>query len=315
MKTETMKAVLCKAYGAPEVLQLGTAPKPRPKANEVQVRIRASAVTNSDIFIRSSDVPLQFLIPLRIAMGILKPRRPILGIVFAGEITEVGKGIKKHTVGDKVYGLTGFGMGCYAQYKCVKEGDSTFGCLAKMPENVSYEEATMLAYGGLLALQYLEKGDYASRKHIAIYGASGTTGTLAIQLAKQAGAKVTAICSGKNAALVKSLGADEVLDYTQVDEVPPGMKFDLLLDAVGKRKTSGLRASCMQALVADGTYSSIDDGDLKLVSHRLNTIRDLTESGQLKPFLDKIYPLEEIVDAHRYVQQGHKRGGVAIAIS
>ncbi|MCF8359717.1 MAG: NAD(P)-dependent alcohol dehydrogenase [Prolixibacteraceae bacterium] len=314
MKTQTMKAVLCTKYGAPEVLKLGTVNKPNPKLNEVCIKIYASAVTNSDIFIRSSRVPLKLLIPFRLAMGITKPRRPILGLVLAGEIVEIGMNVTKYNVGDKVYGLTGFGIGCYAEYKCMKTDDSTFGCLSKMPSNVTFEEATMLAYGGLLALQYLEKGDYKSKKQIAIYGASGTTGTLAVQLAKQAGAHVTAICSERNHELVKSLGADEVLDYTKQEKLPEGKQFDLVLDAVGKMKTSVLRRACEKALTSDGENVSIDDGDLKLVSSRLKEIKELTEAGLIKPYLDKIYSLDEIVEAHRYVQQGHKRGGVAIRI-
>ncbi|MBN1924514.1 MAG: NAD(P)-dependent alcohol dehydrogenase [Prolixibacteraceae bacterium] len=309
-----MKAVLCIKYGAPEVLKMGKVKKPFPKANEVCIKIFASAVTNSDIFVRSSEMPLKYKIPMRLAMGITKPRRPILGLVLAGEIAETGSNVKNFKVGDKVFGITGFGMGSYAEYKCLKADDSTFGCLALMPSNASFEEATMLAYGGLLALQYLETGDYQNKKQIAIYGASGTSGILAIQLAKQAGAHVTAICSGKNHELVKSFGADEVLDYTKQDRLPAGKKFDLFMDAVGKMRTSALRKACENALTPKGKKVSIDDGDLKLVSSRLNKIKELTESGLLKPFLDKIYSLEDIVEAHRYVQQGHKRGGVAVRI-
>lgn len=315
MNTQTMQAVLCTGYGKPEVLKMGTVQKPVPKANEVCIKIHASAVTNSDIFVRSSELPLHYKIPMRLMLGIRKPRRAVLGLVLAGEIVETGREVSKFSVGDKVYGLTGFGMGCYAQFKCMKEDDSTYGCLSKMPNNVNYEEATMLAYGGLLAHQYLEMGNYQTRKHIAIYGASGTSGTIAIQLAKAAGAKVTAICSARNFELVKSFGADEVMDYTLQHELAPGTQFDLVLDAVGKMRKSALRTACEKAITSEGRKVSIDDGALKMVSDRLEKITSLAEQGVIKPYLDKIYPLEEIVEAHRYVQQGHKRGGVAISIN
>jgi NADPH:quinone reductase-like Zn-dependent oxidoreductase len=311
-----MKAAICTKYGPPEVLKIKEVEKPKPKDNEVCIKIHAAGVTNSDIFIRGSQLPIHYLIPMRIALGITKPRKGIIGIVHSGKIESIGKNIKRFKVGDKVYGLTGFSLGTYAEYKCVKEDDSkSFGCLALKPENLNYEEATVAAYGGLLALQYMEKGNIQPGQKVLIYGASGTTGTIAVQYAKHLAADVIGVCSTSNIEMVKSLGADKVLDYKKVDSIEPSMEFDFMLDAVGKMKTSKLRKSCEKALKKDGVYSSIDNGDLKLDSHRLIRIKELFEQGVLKPVLDRVYPLEQIVEAHHYVGKGHKRGGVAITIS
>lgn len=309
-----MKAVICTGYGAPEVLKLREVEKPKPKANEVCIKIQASAVTQSDIFVRGSQLPISWKIPMRIMLGIRKPRKGIIGLVFSGEIDSVGSQVTKFSKGDQVYGCTGFKLGTYAQYKCLGVKDGIHGCIAKKPKNISHEEATAAAYGGLLALQYTDKGNIKKGDKVCIYGASGTTGTNAIQYAKFLGAHVTAVCSGRNFDLVKSLGADEVIDYTIQDSFESGTKFDFVLDAVGTAKKSKLKTASKEALKPDGIYASIDNGNMLLESERLDQITELVESGYLKPFLDKIYPLEEIVDAHRYVEEGHKRGGVAISI-
>jgi NADPH:quinone reductase-like Zn-dependent oxidoreductase len=310
-----MKAIVCKKYGPPDVLQLREIQKPVPKDDELLIRIHASAVTASDTFIRGFKIPLKFRIPMRIMMGITKPRKPVIGLVLAGEIESAGKKIKRLKKGDQVYGLTGFGLGAYAEYKCMKDTDSKNGCLALKPANLTYEEATVAAYGGLLAFQFMEKGNIQRGQNVLIYGASGTTGTIAIQYARYLGAKITAVCSTTNLELVKSLGADEVIDYTKEDSLRPGAKYDFILDAVGKSKTSKLKEVCKKALAADGKYVTIDDEALLLDSNRLNRIRELAEAGYLKPFIDRIYKLEDIAEAHRYVEEGHKRGGVVVEIS
>ncbi len=309
-----MKAVICPKYGPPEILQIKDVEKPSPKKNEVLIKIHASAVTASDIFIRSSQLPIQYMIPMRLMLGITKPRKSIIGLVLAGEIEAIGSEIKRFKVGDQVYGLTGFGLGAYAEYTCMKETDSTYGCLALKPANISYEEATVAAYGGLLAFQYIDKGNIRAGQNVLIYGASGTSGTTAIQYAKYLGAKVTAVCSTANLELVKSLGADTLIDYTKEDTLSPGTTFDFILDAVGRKKTSALKKACKSALAQGGLYVSIDDGNLLLESERLETIKQLVEAGHIKTIIDKCYPLEEIVEAHRYVGLGHKKGGVAISI-
>lgn len=310
-----MKAIVCTKYGSPEVLQLREIQKPVPKNDEVLIRIHATAVTASDTFIRGYKIPLQFRIPMRIMMGITKPRKPVIGLVLAGEIESAGKNIRRFKTGDPVYGLTGFGLGAYAEYKCMKETDSNHGCLALKPSTLSYDEATVAAYGGLLAFQFMEKGNIQRGQNVLIYGASGTTGTMAIQYARYLGAKITAICSTANMELVASLGADTVIDYTKVDSFIPCSPYDFILDAVGKSKTSKLKEVCKKSLAPDGKYVTIDDESLLLDSNRLNRIRELAEAGYLKPFIDRIYKMEEIAEAHRYVEKGHKRGGVVVEIS
>jgi NADPH:quinone reductase-like Zn-dependent oxidoreductase len=247
-------------------------------------------------------------------LGLTKPRKPVIGLVLAGEIESAGKDIKRFRTGDQVYGLTGFGLGAYAEYKCMKETDSTYGSLALKPANLSYEEATVAAYGGLLAFQFMDTGNIQPGQQVLIYGASGTTGTIAIQYARYLGAKVTGVCSTANLELVKSLGADTVIDYTNVDTIDPGVKYDFILDAVGKSKTSKFKEACKNALVTGGKYVSIDDAALLLDSKRLTRIKELAEAGYLKPFIDRSYQLEEIAEAHRYVEQGHKKGGVVIKV-
>ena len=311
---EKMKAIICTKYGPPEVLKMKEVEKPAPKEDEVLIKIFATAVTASDIFIRGSQIPIQFWIPMRIMLGLTKPRKSIIGLVLAGKIESVGKNLKRFKLGDQVYGLTGFGLGAYAEYKCMKETDSTYGCLALKPNNLSYEEATVAAYGGLLAFQYMEKGNIQRGQKVLIYGASGTSGTTAVQFAKYLGAEVTGVCSTSNIELVKSLGADSVIDYTKKDSINLIKQYDFMLDAVGKIKTSELKEACKKALTPKGKYVSIDDGKLILDSNRLALIKELVETGHIKPVVDRSYPLEQIVEAHEYVGKGHKKGGVAITI-
>ena len=309
-----MKAVVCTGYGPPEVLRLREVGKPIPGDGEVLVKIRATSVTASDIFIRGSALPWRYRIPMRVMIGLAKPRRAIIGIVLAGEIESAGKTVTRFKIGDQVYGVTGLGLGTYAEYTCVKETDSRYGCLAYKPASISFEAAAVAAYGGLLALQYLERGNVSRGQRVLIYGASGTCGTTAVQIAKHRGAHVTGVCGTANLDLVKSLGADAVIDYTKQDSVGPGVRFDVILDAVGRMKTSKFKQACRKALSPAGRYVSIDDGALKLDSGRLAVLKDLIDSGHVNPVIDRCYPLEKIVEAHRYVGEGHKKGGVAITI-
>lgn len=309
-----MKAILCYKYGAPEVLQIGRVNKPIPKSDELLIKIYATSVTNSDIFIRGSKLPFPIIIPFRLMMGILKPRKPIMGQVFSGKIESAGSEIKRFKTGDHVFGLTGFSLGGYADYKCMKEVDSKQGCLAIMP-NISFEEATYAAYGGLLAIQYMEKGYIEKGNEVLIYGASGTSGTFAVQYAKHLGAIVTAVCGPKNVEFVKSLGADSVIDYTSQDAITRLEKYDFILDAVGKAKTSALKKACMKSLSKNGKYGSIDESPLLLKSDRLNQITKMVDAGFIKPVNDRVYSFEQIVEAHKYVETGHKRGNVAITVN
>jgi len=310
-----MRAVICIRYGAPDVFKLVEAEIPIPRDDEIQIALKASAVTASDIFIRSSDVPLPLKIPMRLFIGIIKPRKPILGLVFAGVVESAGSKIKRFKSGDRVYGMTGFRFGAYAEYMCLKEKDSKAGCISILPDEISFSDATAAAYGGSLAFQFMDMGDIKQNHKILVYGASGTSGTMAVQYGKYLGAHVTGVCSTKNIDLVKSLGADSVIDYTTNDDLEPGMEFDFILDSVGKMKSSKLKESCRKALKKTGKYVSIDNSDLILSSSRLDQISKLIVDGTIKPVLEKTYPLEQIVEAHEYVQKGHKRGGVALLIN
>ena len=311
---ETMRAMICTKYGPPDVLQIRQCQKPIPKADEVLIKVYATSVTNSDLFIRGSNIPLRFMIPMRLMLGIRRPRNPIIGEVLAGVIEHVGSAIKRFQVGDHVYGLTGFSLGAYAEYTCMKESDSKQGCLAVMPSNISFEAATSAAYGGLLAFQFLEKGNIARAQNVLIYGASSTSGTIATQYAKYLGATVTAVCGPSHMEFVASLGADRVLDYTKKESVHRLEEYDLVFDTVGKRKTSELKKACVHALRGSGKYVSIDDDALVLRSDRLNKITELVEAGVIQPITDRVYPFEQMVEAHRYVELGHKKGNVAITV-
>lgn len=307
-----MKAVICNRYGSADVLRIKEVPKPEPKDDEMLVEIRSSAVTNSDIFIRSSRLPFPIVIPFRIMIGIFKPRKSIIGLVFSGVVKSVGPKIKRFSAGDEVYGMTGFNLGAYAEFTCIKETDSVTGCVSLKPKNITHEEATSAVYGGSLALQYMDKGKIKKNQNILIYGASGTSGTIAVQYGKYLGANVTGVCSGRNVDFIKSLGADNTIDYTATDKLEDETYFDFILDSVGKQKSSTLKENCKKALTEDGEYVSIDNGDLKLSSKRLDFLTKLIEEENIKPIVDKVYSLDDIVEAHKYVEKGHKRGGVAI---
>lgn len=310
-----MKAIICKKYGPPENLEIVEYKKPVPKDDEVLIKIYAASVTDSDIFIRSSNVPLTMLIPFRLMIGLLKPRNEIIGEVFSGLIEQIGTKIKRFKVGDQVYGITGLSLGAYADYKCMKEIDSKKGCIAIKPSNITFEEATSAAYGGLLAFQFLEKKNIKPKQKVLIYGASGTSGTIAVQYAKHLGAEVTAVCSEKNIQFVKSLGADKTLDYMKADSISKLEVYDLVLDSVGKRKTSQLKEASKLSIEDKSKFVSIDDEALICSSDRLNKIKQLVESKKITPINDRCYSFEQIIDAHRYVEQGHKKGNVAITLN
>lgn len=312
---DTMKAVICTKYGPPEVLRIAQAEKPIPREDEILIKICATSVTNSDLFIRSSKVSWRVLIPFRMMIGIRKPRKEIIGEVFSGIVTQVGSKITRFQVGDQVYGLTGFSLGAYAEYKCMKEGDSKQGCVAIKPQNIGFAEATSAAYGGLLALQFLEPADIQPNQKVLIYGASGTSGIIALQFAKTLQAEVTGVCGPSHIPFIQALGADKTLDYTQDSAINQLETYDLVLDCVGKARSSPLKEACKKALTTTGKYLSIDDSALLLDSSRLDRIKELIEMGQIKPINDRCYTLDQIVEAHQYVELGHKKGNVAIMVS
>ena len=307
-----MRAAVCTRYGPPEVLQIRDVPTPIPGAGDVLIRIHATAVSVSDTYIRSM-VPtarLWFRVIARLAMGITKPRRPILGAVLAGEIVQAGRRVTRFQVGDRVYAFTLMRMGCYAEYTCLPETS----LLAPAPANLSYEDAAAIPYGGLIALYFMRKANIQPGQSVLVYGASGAIGTAALQLAKHYGAKVTAVCSTANLELVRSLGADTVLDYTSEDS-PGDRRFDLVFDAVGRRKSSKLKVACENALTPTGRAMSVDAGRPWPRRGDLDLLRELAESGDLKPVIDRRYALDQIAEAHRYVEQGHKKGNVVVLLS
>jgi NADPH:quinone reductase-like Zn-dependent oxidoreductase len=306
-----MKAVVCTKYGPPEVLQLRELDKPAPKHDEVRIKIHATAVTSSDCIVRSFNLPASMWIPARLVVGITRPRRPVLGMVLAGEVETVGKAVKSFKEGDQVFGFDRFAFGAYAEYKCLPEG----GVLAPKPSNLSHEEAAAIPYGGLLALHFLRRGTIRSGQQVLVYGASGAVGTSAVQLAKHFGVEVTGVCGTANLGLVRSLGADAVIDYTKTDFTNKGARYDLVFVAVGDRVNPPSRADCRKALAPDGAYVSVDQGTPKMLTEDLVLLKQLVEAGRLKPVIDRCYPLEQMTEAHRYADKGHKKGNVVITVA
>ncbi|WP_338452423.1 NAD(P)-dependent alcohol dehydrogenase [Niallia oryzisoli] len=300
-----MKAVICTKYGPPEVLELKEVEKPVPEDNEILVKIHATTVASGDIRVRSFNSPLLLWLPMRLVLGLRKPRKPILGVELAGEIEEVGKYVKKFKKGDQVFAMTGMNFGAYAEYISLHE-DTT---VALKPDNLSYNEAAAIAFGGTSALYFLRKGNIQEGQKILIYGASGSVGTSAVQLAKYFGADVTAVCSTGNVDLVKSLGADQVIDYLKEDFTSSAERYDLIFDAVGKCS----RKDGIKALTPKGKFVSVEgQGIAKVHTEDLLFLSGLIEKELYRPVIDKRYPLEEICEAHRYVEKGHKKGNVVI---
>jgi len=312
-----MKAIACTRYGPPDVLQLRNIDLPSPKRNEVRIKIFATAVTASDCIVRGSKLPVWH--PMGLMMGIVlgfgKPRNPILGCVLSGEIETVGKDVKKFEKGNQVFGFTvksgiQIRFGTYAEYMCLPED----WFVTAKPINLTHEEAAAIPYGGLFAMHCLRKGDAQSGQNVLIYGASGAIGTSIVRLAKNLGAKVDAVCGTSNIEFVKSLGVDTAFDYTRDDSARDLKKYDLVFDAVGRRKSSRLKMLCKEALTPNGKYISVDDGAPKILSEDLVMLRELSEAGKIKPIIDKVFTLEQMSEAHRYTDKGHKRGNVVITV-
>lgn len=314
-----MKAIICTKYGAPDVLKLAEIEKPIPKKKEICIKIHATTVTSSDCIVRSFNMPKWSPIGLMmgIAMGFGKPRNPILGMVAAGEVESVGSDVKRFKIDDQVLAYTVLSptktrFGTYAQYICIPED----WIVLPKPSNTTYEEAAAIPYPGELAMFFLRKGDIQRRKNVLIVGASGSIGTTAVQIAKHYGAKVTGVCSTTNLEMVRSLGAETVIDYTKEDFSKRGELYDLILDAVPQQVADRkrLKSQAKNSLTTDGKYISIDDGIAKVSYDDLALLLDLTKSGEFKPVIDRSYPLEQMVEAHRYVEAGHKKGNVVVTV-
>jgi NADPH:quinone reductase-like Zn-dependent oxidoreductase len=322
-----MRAVVCTRYGPPDVLQVTEVDKPIPKDGEVLVKIHATTVSSGDVIDRSGKVSPWAWLPTRLVFGVTRPRRKIPGAELAGEIESVGKDVTRWKQGDQVFGSTGWGSGAYAEYKCLPEG----AALAMKPATMTYEEAAAVPFGALTALHFLRKASIQPGQKVLIYGASGSIGTFAVQLARISGGEVTGVCSTPNLELVRSLGADRVIDYTQEDFTQSGETYDVIFDTVRKSSFS----HCASSLEDTGYYLSTDMG-LALMLHTLwnsmtggkkiasgiasNRAEDLVfltelmEAGKVRSVIDRSYPLEQMVEAHRYVDQGHKKGNVVITV-
>lgn len=318
-----MKASVYTQYGAPEVLQFKEVEKPTPKDNEILLKMKATAVNSGDVRLRKADP-----FAVRFIFGLLKPKINILGSVFSGEVVRVGKDVKLFKVGDKVFGHIDMSFGAYAEYKCLPENAS----IALKPANVSHKEAAVIPFGGVTALHFIKMAMIKPGQKVLVVGASGAVGSAAVQLAKSLGAIVTGVCSTANIALVKSMGADKVIDYTKQDFTQTGEMYDVIFDTVktisisrslkslNKNGTMILSAAGMSEML-QGLWISMTSSKKVItgvVSHKAADIlflKELTEACKFKPVIDRAYSLEQMAEAHAYVEKGHKKGNVAIEIN
>ncbi|HYK04570.1 MAG TPA: NAD(P)-dependent alcohol dehydrogenase [Thermoanaerobaculia bacterium] len=322
-----MKAVVYRQYGGPEVLRFTDVATPVPKDDEVLIKIHATTVTAADWRMRSLDVPRGFGLLSRLAIGVTRPRQPILGTELSGVITAVGSKVTKFKPGDAVFAFPGIRMGCHAEYTCMSEG----AAIALKPANLDHDQAAALSFGGTTALHFLRAAKLSAGEKILVNGASGAVGTAAVQLAKHFGAEVTAVCSSANAALVRSLGADHVIDYTTEDFTRNGRVYDVIMDTAGTapfaRSSASLRDGGRLLLVLGGmpdllsipwialtNSRKVIGGTAKGTQSDLRLLADLAERGKLTPVIDRRYPFGEIVEAHRYVDTGRKKGNVVITL-
>jgi NADPH:quinone reductase-like Zn-dependent oxidoreductase len=322
-----MKAIVYERYGSPDVLELKEVSKPTPKDDEVLIKIHATTVTSGDWRARTLEMPAGFGFMARLVFGISKPRQPILGTELAGEIEAVGKEVKKFKVGDQVFAFSGASMGCHAEYRCMPED----GEVVPKPANLTYDEAAALSFGGTTACSFFRRAGLQSGEKVLVNGASGGVGTAAVQLAKHFGADVTGVCSTANVELVKSLGANRVVDYTKEDFTKNGETYDVIVDTAGtapfSRSKGSLKERGRLLLVLGGLPDLLRVPWVSMTSRRkviagpaavsvedLHFLAKLADAGEFKPVIDRRYPLEQIAAAHRYVDTGRKKGNVIITL-
>lgn len=304
-----MKAVICTKYGTPDVLQIQEVFKPIPNDNQILVKIVASAVNSADVRVRSLDVKGFLKVIMQLVLGISKPRKPILGTVFSGVVKTVGDKVSKFKVGDKVFGMTGYNFGTYAEYITVNQNSNVL----EMPKNATFEEAVAIIFGGQTAIYFLDKAKIAKKSNpkILIIGATGSVGTAAIQVAKHYRSEIVAVCSSEGQKLVVELGVKNIILYDKEDFTKQTEKFDIIFDAVGKSN----RKQCEKLLNGNGIYKSVNSTNASETIQQLQLLKELFEKEEFKAIIDKTFQMDQIIEAHRYVDTGRKKGNVILKIS